>query len=64
MFFVVLLHSLGHGGVLKNTIIDSPQYKFAWFLEIFAYCAVDVFALISGYVSYTNKEKKTNYSKY
>lgn len=64
MFFVVILHSLGHGGLLENTIINSSQYKFAWLLEIIAYCAVDIFALISGYVSYTDKEKKINYSNY
>lgn len=64
MFFVVILHSLGHGGLLENTIINSSQYKFAWLLEIIAYCAVDIFALISGYVSYTGKEKKINYSNY
>ena len=64
MFFVVVLHSLGQGGVLSNTALNSVQYKFSWLLEIFAYCAVDIFALISGYVSYNGKEKKTNYSKY
>ena len=64
MFFVVVLHSLGQGGILKNTIVDSIQYKFSWFLEICAYCAVDIFALISGYVSYNGKEKRINYSRY
>jgi len=64
MFFIVTLHSLGHGGILESTIINSSQYKFAWLLEIIAYCAVDIFALISGYVSYTSNEKKTKYSNY
>ena len=64
MFFVVILHSLGHGGLLYNTVIGSYQYKFVWLLEIFAYCAVNIFALISGYISYTDKEKKMNYTNY
>ena len=64
MFFVVILHCLGHGGVLDNVTINSSQYKLVWLIEIIAYCAVDVFAIISGYVSYTNKEKKINYSNY
>ena len=51
MFFVVVLHSLGQGGILFNTAVGSSQYKVAWLLEIFAYGAVDIFALISGYVS-------------
>lgn len=57
MMFVVLLHSLLKGGILENAIINSTQYKIAWFLEIIAYCAVDIFAMISGYVQYNEKEK-------
>ena len=64
MFFVVLLHCFGKGGILANAIVNSSQYKLAWFIEIFAYPAVDIFALISGYVSYTKEEKEVNYSKY
>lgn len=64
MFFVVILHSLGHGGVLNNVIVGSLQYKFVWFMEIFAYCAVDIFSLISGYVSYREDERRTSYSNY
>lgn len=64
MFFVVILHSLGQGGLLDNSVVDSPQYKFCWFVEICAYSAVNIFALISGYVSYRDKEKRVNYSNY
>ena len=64
MFFVVVLHCYGQGGILSTVVVDSQQYKIAWFIEIVAYCAVDIFALISGYVSYTEKEKRINYSKY
>ena len=64
MFMVVLLHSLGQGGVLKSVVIGSFQYKVAWLMEICAYGAVDIFALISGYVAYNDKEKKNNYANY
>ena len=64
MLFVVILHCLGHGGILQNVIANSQQYKIAWILEIICYCAVDVFALISGYVSYTKEEKEIKYSRY
>ena len=64
MFFVVILHSLDQGGILYNTAVGSSQYKVAWLLEIFAYCAVDIFALISGYVSYTGKEKRVHFGSY
>lgn len=64
MLFVIVLHSLGHGGILKTAIVNSPQYKVAWIMEIIAYCAVDIFAIISGYVAYTDKEKDVKYSNY
>ncbi len=63
MFFVIILHSLGRGGLLGHTIINSSQYKTVWLLEIIAFCAVDIFALISGYVSYNKKTKLKNYFK-
>ena len=64
MFFVIVLHSYGRGGILENAIIDSTQYKVAWLIEIIAYCAVDVFALVSGYVCFKDKNDKINISRY
>ena len=64
MFFVVVLHSYGNGGILTNTIENTTQYKIAWFIEIIAYCAVDVFALISGYVCYKQNNNKINFSRF
>lgn len=63
MVFVVILHALGRGGLLLTTEYNSMQYKFTWFMEIFVYCAVNIFALISGYVAYSPKEKKMKFSK-
>lgn len=51
MYMVVVLHVLGIGGILDN--LGEPytnQYRFTWLLEIAAYCAVNCYALISGYV--------------
>lgn len=47
---VIVLHVLGQGGVLRNASADTVTYWAAWFLEIGAFCAVDLFALISGYI--------------
>lgn len=64
MFLIVMLHSLGKGGIIHNVVSSSLQYKFAWMMEIIAYPAVNIFALTSGYVSYSNEEKKHNYTNY
>ena len=45
---VCMLHVLGHGGILKATTNGSKDI--AWFFEIAAFCAVNCFGLISGYV--------------
>ena len=49
-FFVTVLHVLGQGGILESTSPTETNYWIAWFLEICAYCVVNCFALISGYV--------------
>lgn len=57
MFMVCMLHTLGQGGVLKSTRAGTVGYRTFWFLEILCYCAVDGFALISGYMA-TDKPRK------
>lgn len=49
MFFVVLLHNLGRGGVL-DWALSSPRSLAYVTLENVAIVAVNVFALISGYL--------------
>lgn len=56
MFLVCMLHVLGPGGVLQNTT-TSTNFQLAWFLETLAFCAVNCYALISGYVGLNSKHK-------
>lgn len=62
MLLVLILHVLGQGGVLTATGRLEPKtnYHIAWFLEIAAYCAVNCYGLISGYVGVKSKFKYTN----
>lgn len=57
MFMVCMLHTLGLGGILDACEEGTLHYKTYWFLEILCYCAVDGFAIISGYTA-TNKPRK------
>lgn len=57
MFLIVILHTLGHGGILGSVEIHSGKYWGLWLIEISAYCAVDCFALISGYVMWKSSFK-------
>ncbi len=47
---IIVLHILGVGGVIYTIDLSSPVYVPAWTLEFAAYCAVNCYAIISGYV--------------
>ncbi len=57
MFMIVMLHILGDGGVLEAARPLSVNYNVAWLIESFAYCAVNGYALITGYVYFEAKYK-------
>ena len=57
MFFICVLHTLGQGMVLSYSKAGTPGYAVAWFLETGAYCAVNCYALISGFVGRKSKFK-------
>ena len=63
MFFVLILHTVSQGGVLYAAG-DPVNTRVVWALEVVAFVAVDVFALISGYVGYTKEPKPFRVSKY
>lgn len=57
MLMIVVLHVLGQGGILAHVEDYSSYYWIAWLLEITSYCAVNCFALISGYVMHNSNIK-------
>ncbi len=57
MFLIAILHVLGQGGILINTESSPLKYNIAWFLEICAFCCVNCYAIISGYVGLNSKFK-------
>lgn len=57
MYMVCMLHTLGQGGVLSASAWGTGQHYVFWFLEILSYCAVNAFAMISGYVAVDRPRK-------
>ncbi len=57
MVMIAVLHVLGQGGILSACTRGSTNYYVAWFLEIGCYCAVNCYALISGYVGVNSKAR-------
>ena len=58
MLMVVLLHLLENGGILEAS--KSTNYWVSWFFLISAYGAVNIYALISGYVGIYSKYRLSN----
>lgn len=50
MMMVLILHLVGATHVLPLENYDSAPYRVGWLLEIAAYCGVNCYALITGYV--------------
>ena len=40
MIMIVMLHSLGHGGILRSVSFLSVHYQIAWLLEVIAFGVV------------------------
>lgn len=57
MFLIVNLHVLGQGGAMVRIAGNESTYYAAWFLETCAYCAVDCYGLLSGYVGVKGKPR-------
>lgn len=59
MLGIVILHVLGVGGVLNATDIHGGNYWVSWFIEICAYTSVDIFAIMTGWLSSEKKQIST-----
>ncbi len=59
MFGIVVMHILYKGTLLTDTI--GFKNMFLWFVEAIFYSSVNCFAMISGYVSCSKKEKSFGY---
>lgn len=57
MMMVVSLHVLRHGGLLFGVERGSIRYMVVWLMEAAALCAVNTYALISGYVGINSKPR-------
>lgn len=64
MFYIVALHILLQGGAMYATTIGSATYYTAHYLEIVIYAGANIFALISGYVGVSEKEKPIRLASY
>ena len=62
VFLIIAIHILGKGGVLSHA--KGGAYSISCLLEIAVYCGSNCFAIISGYVYYTEKEKPYRYTKF
>lgn len=55
MFFIVIIHIVDCGGIFNSVKLFSANYEAAWLMYIASYCAVDCYALISGFLGVNRK---------
>lgn len=55
MYMVLVLHIIGYGGIFGKIELFSWNYFISWGLYTVSFCAVDCYALISGYVCYSQR---------
>lgn len=55
MVFVIVLHIVGIGGIITGSELLSPQFLTAQLLRIAMLCAVNCYALISGFVGWNRR---------
>lgn len=57
MIFVIILHLTGIGGICAGSELLSGNFLVSQLLRIATFCAVNVYALISGYVGWNRTPK-------
>lgn len=62
MLFIIILHILGHGGVLQ--VATGNAYNVVWLIETVCYCGANCYALASGFLGYKNDRLKWKWKKY
>jgi len=63
MVMVLILHICLKGGVLYSLEVGTAGYAAAWFIESLCYCAVNCYALITGYLMYRSETENFKYFK-
>lgn len=53
MFMIVVLHIIGRGGVVYNVV--GARFFGAYFLQNMNFCAVNCYAITTGYLMYGKK---------
>lgn len=62
MFMIALLHVLGMGGITGAAVGTSSYYP-VYFMQNAAFCAVNCYALVSGYLMFGKKIKPSRISE-
>ncbi len=59
MMFICILHVCNFGGITQHISLQTypDNHRMVIFLKCLTYCAVDIYAMISGYLGYNKKFK-------
>lgn len=57
MFYILILHINFQGGLYDNVVVGSKEYGILLVLQIVCFCAVNIYGIITGYLSYSKYEE-------
>lgn len=58
MLYILILHINYRGGLLGHVPVGSKSYGIVLILQIICFCAVNIYAIITGYLSYSKYDKE------
>ena len=64
MLYIVTLHYNGFGGIMPTDSENFPLYALSGSIQMLTICAVNCFAIISGYVGYSEVKKPYRFYSY
>lgn len=62
MFLIIVLHILGQGGILNHS--EGLNHYVSMFIQVIALPSVNCYALITGYLWYSDSDRPFNFEKY
>ena len=63
MFLIIMVHIIGHGGILQN-LTNSLNKNIIFIIYFICFLGVNIFAIISGFVGYRDNNMFPRYYRY
>lgn len=63
IFYLIMINILNRGGILSAVSTGSTRYAVTWLLNSWCIGAADIFMILTGFIGFSEEEKKTNWAR-